>query len=121
MEGQMFQLLEIKQQILPVERISRRTSPPPLSQELSRKRAHIAPSMRPVPQQNLGSSTCHLPCRVHVLLFLLFLRENRMGLWMHSCLDLLPAVSRGGTAAAGAGGAAGNKAHGQTSITEIAC
>ena len=107
----MFQILEIKQQIFPMERISSHASLLHRSQELSLKRARVTPSMLGVLQQNLNSSAYRLPCRfraecMRLLLFLLVLWENRLGLWIHSHSDLLPAGSRGGTPACSVGTAA---------------
>jgi len=56
----MFQILKLKQQILPTEHISSDTSRLHLSQELSLRRARVTPLVLGVLQQNLDSSA-HTP------------------------------------------------------------
>lgn len=100
----MFRILEIKQQIFPMERISSHTSPLHLRQELSLKWAHVnatdARCFATKPRQLRTPPPLLIPSGVHAFLFLLlFLWENRLGLWIRSRSDPLPAVSRGGTPA----------------------
>lgn len=114
----MFRILEIKQQIFPMERISSHTSPLHLRQELSLKWAHVnatdARCFATKPRQLPAPPPLLIPGGVRVFLFFAVLVGKPLGFvdtfsfrsaassepWRHTCV---------GTAAACADGAFGNK------------